>query len=177
MSAIDESSKREEEVMSFVASLESRLTERSDRLEDEHLEAAINAQIAEIDGNDGKCNNASSHSVMSKCYSPFVPSPAERIAAFFHFSGLTSIATTHQTDVLLDIGCGDGRVCIAAASLRSSLTCLKKVIGVDISPSCIAQACHVAYNEQNLTMDQCQFYDRDMTSDPLKLLEGIVLLP
>lgn len=42
------------------------------------------------------------------CLSPYVPTSFERIDAF------TSLTKLSTEDILLDIGCGDGRVCIAS---------------------------------------------------------------
>jgi hypothetical protein len=117
----------------FVHDLESRLKERSDRLEELHMEAAIDAQLTEIVAGGNPVVRAPSpttqeekrkedaifddytnpHSV-NNCLSPYVPSQAERIDAFCNWVNLDS------SDVLLDIGCGDGRVCIAASKLTGT---------------------------------------------------------
>lgn len=113
----------------FVHSLESRLKERSDQLEELHMEAAIDAELTEVVGGGNPVVRApedlsqkkgaifddytNPHSVYN-CLSPYVPSAAERIDAFCHWVNLNS------SDVLLDIGCGDGRVCVTASRLSGT---------------------------------------------------------
>jgi 2-polyprenyl-3-methyl-5-hydroxy-6-metoxy-1,4-benzoquinol methylase len=149
----EDGTKQEDSVKAFVVSLEERLASRSDRLEEVHLEAAIDAQVAD-DGDDDNVNP----NAIDNCWSPYVPSKAERIAAFLSFAELT------PPDVLLDIGCGDGRVCIAAAVASSC----RRSIGVDVSPPCIAMAKQVA--EEEGYSSQCAFYQADMTIDPAVIL-------
>ena len=97
------------------------------------------------------------------CLSPYVPTTSERIDACFSLVNLT------QDDVLMDIGCGDGRVCISATKLTGC-----KSIGVDVSPLCIKMAQDVA-NEEGFTAEDCSFYEADATIDTDILLSGKVL--
>ena len=113
---------------SFTDSLESRLHDRSEQLEEIHLEAAIDAQLTVVGGADSKSKpviiqadvqqpervifeDYTNPNSVPNCLSPYVPSSADRIQAFVAWAGL------NPDDVLLDIGCGDGRVCIAASKL------------------------------------------------------------
>ena len=132
-------------MIEFINQLDKRLKDRSDELEDVHLEAAIDAQLTSINGaesnsdpvmvasrsnndnyNDGfqgheaeKENvvifhDYSNPNAVSNCLSPYVPSTPEKIAAFVSWTGLS------ENDILLDIGCGDGRVCVAASKLSGN---------------------------------------------------------
>lgn len=119
---------------SFVKDLDNRLKERSDELEEVHLEAAIDAQLTntksessnsdpvmrQIDCNQERVifEDYTNPNAVENCLSPYVPSSPERIAAFVAWVGL------HENDTLLDIGCGDGRVCVAAAKLAGETATL-----------------------------------------------------
>jgi hypothetical protein len=110
-------------------SLEARLKERSDELETVHMIAAIDAGLTDAKGGNPilistqpnivtqKTNSTvifddyTNPNAVANCLSPFEPSSADRIEAFCQWVDLKS------TDVLLDIGCGDGRVCIAASRM------------------------------------------------------------
>lgn len=109
-----------------ITELESRISERSEILEDIHLRAAIDAQLTnlphetigssrigslatQVTVEDAIFNDYVNPSSVRNCLSPFTPSPSDRIKAFINDAQLTS------SDILLDIGCGDGRVCIAVA--------------------------------------------------------------
>ena len=115
--------------------LEERLRERSNALESLHMEAAIDAHLINVEKRNpfigdlnadatsptGKSNNNNdgeaifddytNPNAVANCLSPYEPSSADRIEAFCDWVGLTS------SDVLLDIGCGDGRVCVGASKV------------------------------------------------------------
>lgn len=148
--------------MSYVQNLEEKIKDRSDELEETHLDAAIDAQVSVVGGkgsnsnpifsvtstlatkSDDKKIDEPTHNVTNSCnldkddqpksgtqeetsdvifddysnpnsvhncLSPYVPSSSARIKAFVETTEL------HNGDVLLDIGCGDGRVCIASAKM------------------------------------------------------------
>jgi 2-polyprenyl-3-methyl-5-hydroxy-6-metoxy-1,4-benzoquinol methylase len=165
----------------YLVSLETRLAEKSDRLEEIHLEAAIDAQLTVTSPSDDNVisspgvtvnnmfpdkisaylfNDYVNPNAVSNCLSPYVPTSSEKISAF------VSLASLSASDILLDIGCGDGRVCVAAAKLISC-----RAIGLDISPPCIERAKELAVEEgvDNL----CRFYQADATTDPDQLLGGM----
>lgn len=124
---------QKQQANTYLESLEGRLKLRSDQLENLHMEAAIDAQLTAIPAA-GDSSTATSelhqqqppppifddyvnpHAVHN-CLSPFVPTPSQRIEALLDWIGLQA-----DDDVLLDIGCGDGRVCVAAAKLTSTYT-------------------------------------------------------
>jgi len=154
---------------SFTTSLERRLAARSQQLEDIHLQAAIDAQLTTVTTGLGKnCrpifdDYINPNSVLN-CFSPFVPSSSHHIDALISISQLHGpIDGKLQGDVFLDIGCGDGRVCISVAKLTGC-----KVYGIDVSPACIAMAKDVA-DEEGLS-DKCSFFEADATIDPDILL-------
>ena len=174
-----------------VGLLEERLAERSDQLEQLHMEAAIDAQLiidntqssslANLvaaadarnmpDSSSATPNekneknilddylNVNPHSV-DHCFSPYVPSQADRITAFVSFAGL------NRDDVLLDLGCGDGRVCISAVQLIAGC----RAVGVDVSPLCIQMAQQVLLEEEGVDPHRCQFVKADATMAPDCLL-------
>ena len=164
---------------SYVGSLERKIAEKSDRLEDLHLEAAIDAQLTSVTSAttaaSSRANAVGSDMeeslpdhfdkddvnpyAVSNCLSPYVPACSKKISAFMTF------ARIHGDDVLLDIGCGDGRVCVAAAKLTGCRT-----IGLDVSPPCIDRAKELA--EEECVTNRCQFFQADATVDPEELLSG-----
>lgn len=136
------------------------------------------------DNNNENKSTINKNSVQN-CLSPYVPTNAQKIISFFEFVGLLpsdkvisnkdNPTTTaegnvppeidtrqqhciNQNDILLDIGCGDGRICIAA----SQLNLVKKAIGIDISPPCITMA-KSTQQLYNIDTNQCIFYRYDIT--------------
>lgn len=61
---------------------------------------------------------------------PFVPTPNEVVASMLRLAGVKS------GDVVYDLGCGDGRIVIAAARRAKGV----RAVGVDIDPRRIAEA-------------------------------------
>ena len=59
---------------------------------------------------------------------PFVPTPPEVVERMLDLAGVTS------SDVVYDLGCGDGRIVIAAAQRGA------RAVGVDIEPHWVAEA-------------------------------------
>lgn len=59
---------------------------------------------------------------------PYVPTPPEVVAA------MLKLGNVQKTDVLYDLGSGDGRIAIGAAKLGA------RAVGVDINPERIAEA-------------------------------------
>jgi hypothetical protein len=119
----------------FASRLESRLEERSHQLEEIHLDAAIDAQLTVLGGSESNArpvievqreNNQvifddyTNPNAVANCLSPYVPSSADRIRSFVKWVELAPF-DGHVGDVLLDLGCGDGRVCIAASKLSSKI--------------------------------------------------------
>lgn len=198
-------------ILEFCLSFEKQYETESDRLEEIHMEAAIDASTESImmcdhynnkktstststtaKDNDDLVNNNTNKNPYSvlNCLSPYVPTKAHQIVAFMEFIGLIRNGNysenSHTPDTLLDIGCGDGRVCIASTvpiqvtisenttitkttTDRSSSdsydqivrTTVQKAIGFDISPPCIQMANFLAkqHNVENL----CSFYQVDAT--------------
>src|SRR4029077_7858730 len=60
---------------------------------------------------------------------PYVPTTDEAVAA------MLKLAVVTKNDVLYDLGCGDGRIVIAAAKLYGT-----RGVGIDINPVRIAEA-------------------------------------
>ena len=60
---------------------------------------------------------------------PYVPTTDEAVQAMLKLGGVT------KNDVLYDLGCGDGRIVIAAAKLYGA-----RGVGIDINPVRIAEA-------------------------------------
>lgn len=114
-------------------------------------------------------DNYSNPDSVHNCLSPYVPSASDRIKAFIDLVNLKkgdfySDNEAYNGDILLDIGCGDGRVCIASAKMTGC-----KAIGLDVSPLCIAMAKKVA-TEEDVGNGQCSFYELDATIHPDQLL-------
>ena len=128
---------------SFISQLESRIANRAELLEEIHLDAAIDAQLTDLSGGGKHATLVMKHSgeeclvgdhsgnnkekvifddyvnpsSVRNCLSPFVPSPSARIEAFIRLTRLK------PKDIVLDIGCGDGRVCISVAEIISEIDC------------------------------------------------------
>ncbi len=60
---------------------------------------------------------------------PFVPTPPEVVDAMLELAGVT------QNDIVYDLGCGDGRIVIAAAKKYKA-----RGVGVDINPTRIQES-------------------------------------
>jgi SAM-dependent methyltransferase len=60
---------------------------------------------------------------------PYVPTPQEVVDRMLHLAGV------RQSDLVVDLGCGDGRIPITAARVYGA-----RGIGVDIDPQRIAEA-------------------------------------
>jgi len=145
--------------MSYIENLATRLTQRSDELEETHFDAAMDAQISVIDdttsnsnpillntkknaivdtnsnvNNEGESDNNqkvifddySNPNAVHNCLSPYVPAKADRIKAVLDHLNLKKGKlgfndVNYDGDTILDIGCGDGRVCIASAKMSGNL--------------------------------------------------------
>jgi tRNA G46 methylase TrmB len=116
-----------ENTKEFVSNLEERLRSKSDKIEQLHMEAAIDAEFSEMDNGEDEGDSANPNSV-ANCLSPYVPTKSERIAAFVSWVGLKGETSNSTGDILLDIGCGDGRVCISAAKLSGEFEYLNNGI-------------------------------------------------
>jgi hypothetical protein len=57
----------------------------------------------------------------ANCLSPYVPSSADRIRSFVKWVELAPF-DSHGGDVLLDLGCGDGRVSITSSKLSGKIS-------------------------------------------------------
>jgi len=168
------------DISSFFAELQERIEERANELEDLHLDAAIDAQLIRVGGNEQTqielpvgenipiFTDYTNPNAVANCFSPFVPTPASRVQAFAKLSRLS------PKDVVLDIGCGDGRVCIGVCKVVGCRSC-----GLDVSPPCISLARQIA-KEEGIDITQCSFHQVDATVDASVLLEdgefGIHLL-
>jgi SAM-dependent methyltransferase len=184
---------------SFAEVLEEKFAEESEKLANVHLEAAINEQLYDISFEDDETDNHDNPEV-SKCfpleqepstsktpniYSPYVPTCAELINALIDFVQLS------DDDVFLDLGCGDGRVCLAAFErmLQSALTSSHeqpkyRAIGIDVSSDCIAMAQQIyATTQRSFVVEDgsmgpsnsIAFYQADLTVDTSELLSGTLL--
>ena len=60
---------------------------------------------------------------------PFVPTTEEAVAA------MLKLADVKKTDIVYDLGCGDGRIVIAAAKIYGA-----HAVGIDINPVRLAEA-------------------------------------
>jgi uncharacterized protein (TIGR03000 family) len=67
----------------------------------------------------------------------FVPTPSEVVQAMIKLAGVT------KDDVVYDLGCGDGRIVIAAVKSGA-----KKGVGVDIDPKLVEQCKNAAKKEK-----------------------------
>jgi hypothetical protein len=115
----------------FVSNLEERLRFKSDKTEELHMEAAIDAELSGIDkGEDEGGGDSANPNSVANCLSPYVPTKAERIAAFVSWVGLKGETSEGTGDFLLDIGCGDGRVCTSAAKLSGELGYLDGILRI-----------------------------------------------
>jgi SAM-dependent methyltransferase len=147
----------------FVEKLSTRLEDRANDLETVHMEAAIDYKLVESErlsressqrstgggapAGDSKededylSKEKANPNAVENILSPFVPSSAEAIGAF------VMLVDLQPYDVLLDIGCGDGRVCMSSSALTGCAS-----TGVDVSPACIDLANSVAREEG---LDEC----------------------
>jgi SAM-dependent methyltransferase len=80
---------------------------------------------------------------------PYVPSSDEAVAA------MLKLARVHRSDVVYDLGCGDGRIVIAAAKVYGA-----RGVGIDLDPERIAEA---RLNAKNAGVDNLvRFEEADL---------------
>jgi hypothetical protein len=187
---------------SFAEVVEEQWAEKSEALAEKHLAAAIDAKIAEIDvvqdvtEQQQSCKHDNNIPLsVSNYYSPYVPSNAQRIDAMIELVALKT------TDIFVDMGCGDGRVCLVAArlmlerqqkqnqvydsvrrSVQSQPSMFKfRSIGIDVSSDCIAMAYQQLLDTKhsallnNIDIASCvAFHHADLTLDPNDILCGML---
>lgn len=73
--------------------------------------------------------NEMSHRRMPTILAPYVATPPEVVAR------ILDLAEVGEADVVYDLGCGDGRICVAAAKTRRA-----RAVGIDIEPYWIEEA-------------------------------------
>lgn len=99
--------------------------------------------------------------------SPMIPAKSEHFRSLFEY--LESYHTrSGMKPVLLHIGCGDGRVGVAAADLCS------QIIGIDASPLRVHTAIKMAFEQK--VLDKSHFFQTEIFEDPLLLLGNPNLL-
>ena len=128
---------------SYYTSLESKLASTSAELETLHLDAALDYSM-----------DSSNPSSVPNCLSPFVPSPSSVCASI---PPLLSSFNLPPSYTFLDLGCGDGRVCISLSLSLPQTKCL----GIDVSPLCVSQASANALSEGRLK-SACEFLEADV---------------
>jgi len=92
---------------------------------------------------------------------PFVPTPPAVVAR------MIEIAAVGPNDVVYDLGCGDGRMVIAAAKTRGA-----RGVGVELDDALI-EACRAAAGREGVA-DRVRFLHQDATK--VRLTEATVLL-
>ena len=80
---------------------------------------------------------------------PYVPTPQEVVDA------MLKMADVKSSDVVFDLGCGDGRIVVAAAKMGA-----RRCYGVDIDPERIKEARELAKKEG--VEKKCVFMQRDV---------------
>jgi SAM-dependent methyltransferase len=93
---------------------------------------------------------------------PYVPTPHEVVAEMLRLANVTS------KDVVYDLGCGDGRIVIAAAQKHGA-----RGVGIDISPERIAEA--QANAKAAGVADRVQFFEQDLFETDLSQATVITL--
>jgi precorrin-6B methylase 2 len=91
----------------------------------------------------------------------FVPTPDEVINAMLKAAGVT------KNDVVYDLGCGDGRIVVAAAKLGA------RVVGVDIDPVRVKEA--RANIEKNGVGDRARIIEGDLFTVPISEASVVTL--
>jgi precorrin-6B methylase 2 len=82
---------------------------------------------------------------------PFVPTTEEAVAA------MLKLADVKKTDVVYDLGCGDGRIVIAAAKIYGA-----HAVGIDINPVRLAEANENLKNAGPDVAKLVRFEDNDL---------------
>lgn len=81
---------------------------------------------------------------------PYVPTPPEVVQA------MLAAARVNSTDILYDLGCGDGRIVVAAAKERR----VKRAVGIDLDPQRIRESNENA--RQAGVSEQVTFHQKDL---------------
>jgi SAM-dependent methyltransferase len=93
---------------------------------------------------------------------PYVPTPPELVEAMLDLAGVT------RGDYLIDLGCGDGRIALAAARRGA------RALGVDIDPVRIESA-NFALQRAGLAPGQVRFRRQDLFATPIREANVIAL--
>jgi precorrin-6B methylase 2 len=86
---------------------------------------------------------------------PFVPTPQEVV------DRMLALAKVNRTDTLYDLGCGDGRIVVTAASQFGA-----RGVGIDLNPERIAEAQTAAKKagvEQRVSLRVGDLFDTDLS--------------
>jgi SAM-dependent methyltransferase len=93
---------------------------------------------------------------------PFQPSPKPAVERMLTLAGV------HRGDVVYDLGCGDGRVLIAASRL-----CGARGVGIDIDPQRIREALRNARRER--VLDRVTFRNEDLFEADIRDATVVIL--
>ena len=93
---------------------------------------------------------------------PYVPTPPELVERMLDLAGVGA------EDYLIDLGCGDGRIALAAARRGA------RALGVDIDPLRI-QSANLALGLANLRPGQVRFRRQDLFATPIREASVIAL--
>jgi len=127
-----------------VRALTERHAESLEALEMAHLDWTLDVSLDEDEPS----------AVKPAILSPFLPSQAATIETLFIMLE-SSGRRLKSSDCILDIGCGDGRVLVAACQRFGC-----RGIGIDVSPSCIGAAMAMVKSEDDLRKLACSIDSR-----------------
>src|SRR5437660_3814696 len=96
-----------------------------------------------------QAQNESAQEVRPHLDVPYVPTPPDVVAA------MLKLANVHKGDVLYDLGCGDGRIVVAATKQYGA-----RATGIDIDPVRLKEARENAQKEG--VADQVKFRQEDL---------------
>ncbi len=93
---------------------------------------------------------------------PFVPTSEEVVA------GMLQLAGVRRGDVVYDLGCGDGRIVIAAAKRHGA-----RGVGIDIDPERVAEAARNARAAK--VSDRVRFLNQDLFESDISAATVVTL--
>lgn len=121
-----------------IEALVSRHATATATLEDQHLD---------------RCIDEAQEEDQRRTLSPFLPTSASDLATLY-----TSL-NLGPRQLMVDLGCGDGRPLVAAALLRGC-----RGVGVDVSQDCIALAQRIAKTE-GVSKETAEFFQLDLLEE------------
>jgi len=158
--------------LDYIADLEQQLATETTRLQTNHARSAFQQCNEEKKAGEEDDTAGSICGELANCLAPLVPANAMQMQDLVRY-----LRERHEknegngtSDVMLDLGSGDGRACVAPVKLGV----LQRSIGIDLFPDCVKAARLLAFRQD--VFQSCEFFQADATTSPRLLVDNPHLL-